>query len=117
MKTEILDQCAKLIDTKLNNVLETQQDQGQLLLQYKNDQQRDHKTVVDIIRELTISIKSLSAMMNIEKNPSPTDTMIEENGKEPSMVTPMQTEKEQNKRKDNYIQVSHRKTRSKVTLE
>ena len=43
--------------------------------------------------------------------------MIEENGKEPSMVTPMQTEKEQNKRKDNYIQVSHRKTRSKVILE
>ena len=51
------------------------------------------------------------------KNPSPNNTPTEESENEPSMVTPMQTEKEQNKRKDNYTQVSHRKTRSKVTLE
>ena len=57
MKKEILDQCSKIIDKKLSNVLEVQKDQGQLLLQYNNDQQQDHKTVVDMIRELTVSVK------------------------------------------------------------
>ena len=94
-----------------------QQDHGQLMLQYKNDQQQDHNTVVAIIRELTASVKSLSAMINIDKNPSPKDTSKEESKNEPSTVTPMQTEKEQNKRKYNYTQVSYRKTISKVTLE
>ena len=100
-------------------MLEVQQDHSQLMLQYKNDQQQDHNTVVAMIRELTTSVKSLSAMINIDKKTSPTDKSNEEIEADPYMVTPMQTKKEQHKRKDGYTQVSntHRKTRSKITLE
>ena len=99
--------------------MEVQQDHGQLMLQYQNDQQRDHKMVVDIIKELTESVKSLSAIINLNAKLSPTNKPQEAKDVEISMVTPMQTEKDQHKSKEGYNLISnkHRKTISKATLE
>ena len=119
LKKDILDQCSKLIEEKINNVIEMQQDHGQLMLQYKTDHQQDHKMVVDMIKELTESVKSLSAMLNFDAQTSLIGKPHEAKEGEKPMVTPMQIEKKQHKRKEGYNLVSntHRKTRSKSTLE